>query len=138
MHTLLTVLAAIVGYKALGWVWQALPRLDVDGWLCRWRPWLMTRENALLAQNAACAEIAKVWQDQRDRDVAKALATLPDSPQSVEETAEVVAVFERVSADSRFRDLPPTQRTAAAQRIARLGPEFLGAVPLAKRPSVSQ
>lgn len=132
MHTVLTVLAAVVAYKALEWAWQARGRFDVDQWLCRWRSGLITRQEATQRQQEACAEIARVWGEQRDRDVAKALATVPDSPQTVEETAEMVAVFERVSADARFKDMPPTQRAAAAQRIARLGPEFLGSVPLSK------
>lgn len=108
MSTILIVLATLAGWSACRWVWNQRLRFDLDALILRWRPTLDAR-----------LHIA-------ERKAAEALAVIVDDPRTPEEAAEFKAVFERVHADDRWKDLPPTQQTAAARRIQKLGMERLG------------
>lgn len=149
MSTVLIVLATLAAWHLARWGWAHRPQYDLDQWLCRWRPNLLTRQDAAALtiaevreaeENAAYREAemrrvaaleAEQAMEAADRRVAEALATIVDDPRTPEEAAELKAVFERVHQDERFKDLPPTQQTAAARRIQKLGMERLGHLDLA-------
>lgn len=136
MRTMLTVVATLALWQVGQWLWRKRPQTDLDQWIVRWRPTLITRREADVGTRAALtAEIAEQSQI-ADRRVAEALATLVDDPRTAEEMVEFKAVFERVHADDRWKDLPPTQQAAAARRIQQLGMERLGLVdpPTGRKP----
>lgn len=131
MSTVLIVLATLAAWHLARWGWAKRPQYDLDQWLCRWRPGLTTATEATALADRLIAEALADEQRRAAQEVAKALATIVDDPRTPEEAAELKAVFERVHQDERFKDLPPTQQTAAARRIQKLGMERLGYLDLA-------
>lgn len=119
MSTVLIIVATLAGWTGVRWLWAQQARLDLDALILRWRPTLQRR---LALADAAAVEA----RTHGEVAVAQALATIVDDPRTPEEAAEFKAVFERVHADDRWKDLPPTQQTAAARRIQKLGMERLG------------
>lgn len=126
MRTVLIALATLAVWHLARWVWARMGDWDVDAAILTWRPRLIARREADQARDRALLAARQDWHAERDQAVAEALAVIVDDPRTAEEAAELKAVFERVHADERWKDLSPAQQTAAARRIQKLGMERLG------------